>query len=325
MNKFLYAASMALAAATSSIPSHGFAQTYPTKQITIVVPFTPGGAVDAVARTVATHLSTAWKQTVIVDNRGGAGGAIGVQAVARAAPDGYTLLLGSIGPMTINPNLQTKLAYDVAKDLEPVALLAKTPAILVVTAQTPVTTVPEFVAWVKSKPGKLNYGSAGNGNVTHLVSEYFMSQAGVKANHVPYKGSAPAVTDLLGGQIDFMFDVIPTAQPFVKSGKFKALAVTSIARSPALPQVPTLDELGYKGFDVSSWFGLFVPAGTPRELIDKINAEVTKGMHSGPGLEKLHFIGAEPAGGTPQQFKTMVQQETARWKKVIEDAGIKAD
>ena len=303
--------------------AHG-AEPYPAKQITIVVPFTPGGAVDAVARTVATHLSTAWKQTVVVDNRGGAGGAIGAQAVARAAPDGYTLLLGSIGPMTINPSLQ-KLPYDVARDFVPVALVAKTPAILVVTPQAPAETVPEFVAWVKSKPGKLNYGSAGTGNVTHLVSEYFMKQAGITANHVPYKGSASAVTDLLGGQIDFMFDVVPTAQPLVKGGKFKALAVTTLARSPALPNVPTLDELGYAGFDVSSWFGIFVPAGTPQGVIDKINVEVNKGMQTGAGLERLRFIGAEPAVSSPQQFKEMMLKETARWRKIIDDASIKAE
>lgn len=306
-------------------PALGSTTPFPMKPITIVVPFTAGGAVDTVARTVAAHLSDVWKQPVVVDNRGGAGGAIGAQTVANAAADGYTLLLGSIGPMTINPSLQSKLSYNVERDFVAVALLAKTPAVLVVTPEASISTVPEFAAWVRSKPGALNYGSAGTGNVTHLVSEYFMRQAGLKANHVPYKGSAQAITDLLGGQINFMFDVVPTAQPFVKSGKFKALAVTTLARSPALPQVPTLDELGYKGFDVSSWFGLFAPIGTPKVVVEKINAEINKGLQSGPALEKLHIIGAEPATGTPTQFNTFVQQETRRWKKVIDDGSIKAD
>ncbi|WP_066273509.1 Bug family tripartite tricarboxylate transporter substrate binding protein [Hydrogenophaga palleronii] len=314
-----------LVAALAMLSATGFAQTYPNRAITIVVPFTPGGAVDAVARTVASHLSTVWEQPVLVDNRAGAGGAIGAQHVARSSADGYTLLLGSIGPMSINPSLQARLPYDPVRHFEPIALLAKTPAILVVQPNAPANNVSSFVSWLKNKPDRLNYGSAGTGNVTHLVAEYFMNQAGIKANHIPYKGSSQAVTDLLGGQLDFMFDVVPTAQPYVKSGQFKALAVTTLARSRALPQVPTLDELGYKGFDVSSWFGLFAPAGTPRALVDKINAEVVRGLQSGPGLEKLHMIGAEPASGSPDEFKLFLAQETQRWKKVIQDASIKAE
>ena len=314
-----------LAATLSVSAGMAGAQAYPSRPITIVVPFTPSGATDSIARALALHLSTEWKQPVVVENKPGAGGAIGVQAVARSAPDGYTLLLGSVGPMTINPGLYAKLPYDTMRDFEAIGLLAKTPAILVVPPQSPANNAAEFVAWLKANPGQLNYGSAGTGNVTHLVSEFFMRQAKVTAKHIPYKGSAPAITDLLGGQIDFMFDVVPTAQPYVKSGKFKAIAVTTLSRSPALPQVPTLHELGFKGFDVSSWFGLFAPAGTPPEVIAKLNAEMNKGMRSPAGLEKLQFLGAEPATGTPQEFKTMINQEMTRWKKVISDGEIKAD
>lgn len=312
-------------AALPLLPAAGVAQAFPTRPISIVVPFTPGGAVDSVARNVAMHLTSAWGQPVVVENKAGAGGAIGAMSVARAAPDGYTLLLGSIGPMTINPSLQAKVPYDTAQDFEPVALIAKTPAVLVVTPKSAVTTMPQFVTWVKANPGKLNFGSAGSGNVTHLVAEYFMHQAGLKANHIPYKGSAPAVTDLLGGQIDFMFDVVPTAQPYVKSGQFQAIAVTTLLRTPSLPNVPTMDQSGFKGFDVSSWFGLFAPAGTPQAIIDKLNAEVNRGMNSGPGREKLHSIGAEPATGTPKDFKGFVAQETDRWKRVISEGSIKAE
>lgn len=300
------------------------ADAFPTKPVTIVVPFTPGGAVDIVARTVATGLTEKWSQSVVVENKPGGGGAIGIQYVARANPDGYTLLLGSVGPITVNPSLGP-VAYDVGKELAPIVLIAKTPAVLVTLPSTPVQNMNQFVAWVKSKPDGLNYGSAGNGNITHLVTEYFLSAAGLSAKHIPYKGSAPAIADLLGGQIDFMFDVVPTAQPLIKSGKFKPLAVTTMKRSSVLPDVPTLDELGYKGFDVSSWFSLMAPAGTPKDIISQINIAVNEVLKSSKFRERLDTIGAYSAGGSPEELNQFIRAETIKWKNVIDDRKIKSE
>lgn len=300
------------------------ADAFPTKPVTIVVPFTPGGAVDIVARTVATGLTEKWSQSVVVENKPGGGGAIGIQYVARANPDGYTLLLGSVGPITVNPSLGP-VAYDVGKELAPIVLIAKTPAVLVTLPSTPVQNMNQFVAWVKSKPDGLNYGSAGNGNITHLVTEFFLSAAGLSAKHIPYKGSAPAIADLLGGQIDFMFDVVPTAQPLIKSGKFKPLAVTTMKRSSVLPDVPTLDELGYKGFDVSSWFSLMAPAGTPKDIISQINIAVNEVLKSSKFRERLDTIGAYSAGGSPEELNQFIRAETIKWKNVIDDRKIKSE
>jgi len=300
------------------------ADAFPAKPVTIVVPFTPGGAVDIVARTVATGLTEKWSQSVVVENKPGGGGAIGIQYVARANPDGYTLLLGSVGPITVNPSLGP-VAYDVGKELAPIVLIAKTPAVLVTLPSTPVQNMNQFVAWVKSKPDGLNYGSAGNGNITHLVTEYFLSAAGLSAKHIPYKGSAPAIADLLGGQIDFMFDVVPTAQPLIKSGKFKPLAVTTMKRSSVLPDVPTLDELGYKGFDVSSWFSLMAPAGTPKDVISQINIAVNEVLKSSKFRERLDTIGAYSAGGSPEELNQFIRAETIKWKNVIDDRKIKSE
>ena len=300
------------------------ADAFPAKPVTIVVPFTPGGAVDIVARTVATGLTEKWSQSVVVENKPGGGGAIGIQYVARANPDGYTLLLGSVGPITVNPSLGP-VAYDVGKELAPIVLIAKTPAVLVTLPSTPVQNMNQFVAWVKSKPDGLNYGSAGNGYITHLVTEYFLSAAGLSAKHIPYKGSAPAIADLLGGQIDFMFDVVPTAQPLIKSGKFKPLAVTTMKRSSVLPDVPTLDELGYKGFDVSSWFSLMAPAGTPKDVISQINIAVNEVLKSSKFRERLDTIGAYSAGGSPEELNQFIRAETIKWKNVIDDRKIKSE
>ncbi|MFC4278301.1 Bug family tripartite tricarboxylate transporter substrate binding protein [Achromobacter aloeverae] len=324
MNVILKGLITAALALGSALASAGPAETFPQRPVTIVVPFTPGGAVDIVARAVAAGLGEKWSQSVVVENKPGGGGAIGIQYVTRAKADGYTLLLGSVGPVTVNPSLGP-VGYDVAKDLAPIVLLAKTPAVLVTLPSTPVHDGAQFVKWAKSKPSGLNYGSAGTGNITHLVSEYFLSSAGLTANHIPYKGSAPAITDMLGGRLDFMFDVVPTAQPLIKSGKYRALAVTTIKRSDVLPDVPTLDELGYKGFDVSSWFSLMAPAGTPANVIAQINAAVNDVLRSNAARERLSAIGAYSAGGTPEQLGQFVASETQRWSKLIEDRGIHAN
>lgn len=313
----------ACAALALALAGPALALAFPGKTVTIVVPFTPGGAVDIVARTVAAGLSEAWQQSVVVENKPGAGGAIGIQAVARAVPDGHVLLLGSVGPLTINPGLGP-VGYDVAKDLAPVVLLAKTPAVLVTRPTSPAGDVRQFVQWARSAPAPLNYGSAGNGNITHLVSEYFLGSAGLKATHVPYKGSAPAITDLLGGQLDFLFDVVPTALPHIRAGKFRPLAVTTNVRSPVLPEVPTLQELGYRDFDVSSWFALLAPAGTPGAVVEQINAAVNQVLRADRTRERLSAMGANVAGGTPAELGRFMGAETQRWRKLIDDKGIKA-
>jgi len=299
----------------------GSALAFPTRAVTIVVPFTPGGAVDIVARTVAAGLSDVWQQPVVVENKPGAGGAIGIQAAVRAVPDGHVLLLGSVGPLTINPGLGP-VGYDVDKDLAPIVLLAKTPAVLVTRPSSPAGDVKQFVQWARTASSPLNYGSAGNGNITHLVSEYFLSSAGIAATHVPYKGSAPAITDMLGGQLDFLFDVVPTALPHIRAGKFKPLAVTTSVRSPVLPEVPTLQEQGYKDFDVSSWFALLAPAGTPQAVVGQINAAVNQVLGADRTRDRLAAMGANVAGGTPAELGQFMRVETQRWRKLIDDKGI---
>lgn len=298
---------------------------FPDRPLRIVVPFPAGGAVDSVGRIVATHLSQAWNVPVVVDNKAGAGGAIGVEAIARAQPTGYDLLLGPIGPLTINPSLYPKLPYDTVRDFEPIVLIAGTPAVLVVQPRLGIENASKFVERLKANPGKLNYGSAGNGNLTHLASEYFLAQVQARAIHVPYKGSAPAITDFLGGHLDFMFDVVPTALPHITSGKFQALAVTSLKRSSALPNVPTLDELGYRNFNVNSWWGLMAPKGTPADVVRQINAEINRGLQTKTVRDALAKLGADPLGGSPDQFATHLQQELARWKKVVVESGATVD
>lgn len=298
---------------------------FPDRPIRIVVPFPAGGAVDSVARIVGHHLSQAWGATVVVDNKAGAGGAIGVKAVADAPATGYDLLLGPIGPLTINPSLYPKLPYDTQRDFSPVVLIAGTPAVLVVQPSLKLRSVNLLVEALKSQPGKLNYGSAGSGNLTHLAAEYFTSQVGARATHVPYKGSSPAIADFLGGQLDFMFDVVPTALPHIRSGKFQALAVTSKRRSTALPEVPTLDELGYQGFDITSWWGLLAPKGTPPEVVQALNREINKGLQTQAVRESLLKLGADPLGGSPEQFRAHIERELARWKHVVIESGAKVD
>src|SRR4030095_4088305 len=245
------------------VASLACAQTYPTKPIRLVVPFPPGGATDILARAVAQKLTETWGQSVVVDNRPGAGGNIGTELVAKAAPDGYTLEMGTVGTHAINASLYAKIPFDHVKDIAAVILVAGVPNVLVVNPSVPVNSVQELIAYTKANPGKLNFASSGAGTSIHLSGELFKVMAGVKMTHVPYKGSAPALQDLLGGQVQLMFDNLPPSLPQIKAGKLRALAVTSLARAPALPDVPTLSESGLPGFDASSWFGILAPAGTP--------------------------------------------------------------
>jgi tripartite-type tricarboxylate transporter receptor subunit TctC len=298
---------------------------YPTKPIRLVVPFPPGGATDILAREVAQRLTEAWGQSVVVDNRPGAGGNIGTELVAKSAPDGYTLEMGTVGTHAINASLYSKLPYDHVKDFAPVILVAGVPNVLVVNLSLPVNSVQELIAYAKANPGKLNFASSGSGTSIHLSGELFKVMAGVDMTHVPYKGSAPALQDLIGGRVQLMFDNLPPSLPQIKGGKLKALAVTSSTRAPALPDTPTIAESGLPGFEASSWFGVLAPAGTPPAIIAKLNAEIAKWLTTPEAREKLLALGADAAGGTPEDFARHIQLETTKWAKVVKDSGAKVD
>ena len=301
------------------------AQSYPDKPIKLVVPFAPAGATDVLARIVGQKLSELEKQPVIVDNRAGAGGNIGSDAVAKAAPDGYTLLMGAVGTHAINVSLYKKMPYDPVKDFIPVVLVATVPNVLVVPASLPVNSVKELIAYGKANPGKLNFGSSGNGTSIHLSGELFKSMTGVDMQHVPYKGSGPATVDLLSGQVQMMFDNLPSAMPNIKSGKLKALAVTSAKRSPSLPDVPTIAEAGVPGYEAPSWFGILVPKGTPPEIVAKLNTDINKILAMPDTKKKFLEQGAEPAGGTPEQFAALINSEIPKWAKVVKASGAQID
>ncbi len=307
------------------LASGAWAQAYPTKPIRLVVPFPPGGATDILARNVAQKLTEAWGQQVIVDNRPGAGGNIGSELVAKSAPDGYTLEMGTVGTHAINASLYAKMPYDHVKDFVPVILVAGVPNVLVVNPSVPVNSVAELISYAKANPGKLNFASSGNGTSIHLSGELFKVMAGVQITHIPYKGSAPAMQDLLGGQVQLMFDNLPPSLPQIKAGKLKALAVTSATRAAALPDVPTMAEAGLPGFEASSWFGVLAPAGTPPAIVAKLNAEIGKWLASPEAKEKLLALGANAAGGTPEDFAKHIQAETAKWAKVVKESGAKVD
>ena len=298
---------------------------YPTKPIRLVVPFTPGGSTDILARAIGQELTKAWGQSVIVDNVPGAGGAIGADKVAKAAPDGYTLLMGHIGTLAVNPSLYPKLPYDPVKDFAPVAWVARVPNVLVVHPSVPAKNVQELVALAKAKPGQLNYGSGGNGSAANLATEYFKLQTGVAMVHIPYKGTAPAVTDLIGGQIQVLFTGAPAVIGHVKSGQLRALAVSSPKRLDALPDLPTVAESGYKDFEADQWYGVVAPAGTPREIIGKLNAQINLALNSPELKARLASEGAVATPGTPEAFGALIVREIARWKPVITSGRVKAD
>ena len=298
---------------------------YPAKPVRLVVPFPAGGTTDILARAVAQKLSEAWGQQVIVDNRPGAGGNIGSDLVAKSTPDGYTLLMGTVGTHAINPSLYKNMPYDHVKDFAPVILVAGVPNVLVVNPSLPVHSVSELIAYAKANPGKLNFASSGNGTSIHLSGELFKVMTGVEMTHVPYKGSAPALTDLIGGQVQLMFDNLPSSLPFIRAGKLRALAVTSGARAAALPDLPTLAESGLPGFEASSWFGVLAPAGTPRDIVAKLNGAIASWLASPAAKEKLLAQGAIAAGGTPDDFARHIGAETSKWAKVVKASGAHID
>ena len=301
-----------------------FAEGYPSKPIRIVVPYTPGGFNDTLARTLGQKLSEKWGQSVVVDNRPGGGTTIGTSLAAKAPADGYTLLIVSFA-FGVNPSLYAQLPYDTQRDFAPVVLAAGTPNILVVNPQLPVNSVQELIALAKSKPGKLNYATAGNGSSNHLSMEMVKSMAGVDIVHVPYKGSAPAVTDLIGGQVDVMFDNVPNVLQHVKAGRLRALAVSSRERSPFMPDLPTVAEAGLPGFDVSVWFGVVAPSGTPRAVVSQLNVEINRILKLPEVVELFHKQGVEPLGGTPDTFAAFLRDQTTKWAKVVKQSGAKAE
>jgi tripartite-type tricarboxylate transporter receptor subunit TctC len=306
------------------------AQTWPTKAVRIVVPFPPGGTTDIVARSLGVELQRMWQHPVIIENRPGAGGNIGADVVAKSAPDGYTLLMGTVGTHAINAALfaqsGAKMPFDPAKDFVPITLAAGVPNVMVINSKLPVNTVAEFIEYAKARPGQLNMASSGNGTSIHLSGELFKTVTGVYMVHFPYRGSAPAITDLIAGNMNVMFDNLPSALPHIKSGRLKALAVTSRTRSPALPNVPTIEEAaGLKGFDASSWFGLFAPAGTPRAIVDKVQADVAKALALPEVRERFLAQGADPGGNTPEQFAAFIRAETDKWTRVVKFSNAKVD
>jgi tripartite-type tricarboxylate transporter receptor subunit TctC len=313
-----------LAVVLSLAASAACAQTYPNHAVRLVVPFLAGGSTDIVGRTVAQKLSEMWGQPVVVDNRPGGSTIIGTELVARSAPDGYTLLV-TPAPFTINPSLVAKIAYDALNDFAPITLINTTPLVLVVNPGVPAKNVKELIALAKAKPGKLNFGSSGTGGSNHLAGELFNAMAGVKMAHIPYKGNAGALTDIVGGHLDVVYNGLTSALALIKGGKLRVLAVTSLKRNAALPDVPTLDEAGLKGFEAVAWNGLTAPAKTPRDVIMKINADVLKVVNSPELKERLKAEGSDPVGNTPEQFGAFLRDEIAKWAKVIKFANVKPE
>ncbi|WP_456280856.1 tripartite tricarboxylate transporter substrate binding protein [Cupriavidus sp. JZ107] len=297
------------------------AETFPARPIRIVVGFPTGGAPDTLARIVSEKISPSWGQPVVVDNKPGAGGNIGAEAVARAPGDGYTLALGTVGTHSINGAVYSKLPYDMVKDFAPVILLATTPNVLVVHPGVPAKTTAELIALAKTKPGALTFGTPGIGTSPHVAGELFNTVAGVKITHVPYKGRAMAIPDLLGGHITMMFDNLPSALPVIKEGKLRALGVTSLKRSASAPDIPTLAEQGLNGFQADSWFAIFVPATTPKDVVAKLNTELNR-IFTLPDVQaKLKTLGLDPVLGTPEALASFQKAEIAKWAKVVKDSG----
>jgi tripartite-type tricarboxylate transporter receptor subunit TctC len=301
------------------------AQSWPNKPIRIVVPFTAGGNTDIVARLIGEGLSKTFGQPVLIENKPGAAGLVGATAVAKAPADGYTFLMGTVGTHAINAGLYTKMPYDTVKDFTPVTLIASVPNILVVHPSLPVNSVKDLIGYLKANPDKANFSSSGNGTSIHLSGELFKIKTGVTMTHIPYKGSPPALADLMGGQVQLMFDNLPTSLPHVKAGKLKALAVTTAKRIPALPDVPTVAESGLPGFETGSWFGLLAPAGTPNEIVAKLDAEIRKMVRSPELREKLIQQGAEPVGMGSEEFAAHIKSELVKWGEVVKASGAKAD
>jgi len=314
-----------LAAALFCIAGPAFAQAYPSKPVKIIVPFTAGSATDIIARVMADYLGKSMGQPFVVENKPGAGGIVGTEQAKIAPPDGYTLVAAGSGPFGINPGVYSKLPYDPVKDFELIGNVVLTPQALVVGAQTPYRNVKEFVAAAKAKPGEIAYASLGNGSTSHLTMEAFQSAAGIKLNHIPFKGSSDAQTQIIGGSVPVMSDTVPGVLAQVKAGKLRAIGVAIPKRSPYLPDVPTIAEQGYAGFESVGWIGLAAPAKTPAPILDRLNAEIRKMLQDPAVKERLDQLAFTPVGDTRAEFNTWVRNEIAKWSKVAKDSGAKAD
>ena len=320
--RWLAAAVAATAALT--MPALTLAQAFPAKPVKIVVPYPPGGTNDIVVRLLAQKLGDSMGQPFVVENKPGASGNLGAEQVARAAPDGYTLLLVTTGH-SIHPSLYKNLRYNIKTDLTPVSELTRGPMLVMVTPSLPYKTVRDVIAAAKAKPGSINFGSAGNGSSTHLATELLSSMAGVKMTHIPYSGSAPAMADVMAGNAQLVMDLMFSALPQVNGGKLRAIAITGAKRSPLLPNVPTVAESGVPGFETLAWNGLMAPANTPRPIIDKLNAEIHKALDAPEMKERLRAQGFEPSPGTPEQFGALIRSEIDRWAKVVKSSGAKVE
>ena len=302
-----------------------FAQPFPSKPTKMIVPYPPGGSADILARAIGAKVGEALGQPVVIDNRPGAGTIIGTEATAKSAPDGYTFMLGTVSSHAINPALNPKLPFDPVKDFTPLSLVASIPFAMIVHPSVPARSVQEFIALAKARPGQINYSSAGNGTSNHLAGELLKSMAGIDLVHVPYKGSAPALNDLVAGQVSLMFDLVLTAAPHIKSGAARGLAVTGAQRSPVLPGLPTVAESGLPDYEVSAWFGIFAPAGLPQPVAQRLNAEFVKVMQQPDLKQRLAGLGADPLTSTPEQFSSYLRSEIDKWAKVVKASGMKLD
>jgi len=309
----------------AAMPLHAYAQDYPNKPMRIIVPYPPGGASDVVARLIGQYMGETFRQPVVVENRAGANGIIAYQFVAQSAPDGYTLLMSNVGPSAINPSIYNKIPYDAIKDFAPVSLTNLVPLMLVVNSSLGVNSVAELIAKAKAAPGVLTYGTGGTGTAGHLAMELFMSNAGIRMERISYKGDGLALNDMLGNQITAMFTTVISGEPHVQSGKLKALAVTTTKRLAAKPDLPTIAELGMPGFEAVSWGGVMVPANTPRPIVTRLNAEINRILKLPEFRERLAKVGAETAGGTPEEFQAYLAAETEKWARVAKTANIKVE
>ena len=316
---------LALIALAACLCVPAAAQDYPNRPVTLVVPFPPGGSTNIVMRIIADKLSELLGQQIVVDNRAGAGGTVGTRSVAKSPPDGYTISLGYTGTLAVGPSLYPNVGYDPRKDFAAIGRVATAPNTLVVHPSFPAKSIAELIAYAKANPGKVNFGSAGVGTVSHIAGEYFASEAGIKLIHIPYKGTGPAITDLLGGHIPMAFAPIPASHENAKSGNLRMLAVTSLTRSTLMPEVPTIAESGLPGYEAVLRYGLVAPAGTPRPIIEKLNAELNKALASDDVRKRLALEGAEPLPGTPEDYAADIDREETQWAKVVKASGAKAE
>lgn len=316
---------LTLALTASGLGSSAFAQAWPSKPIRIVVPFPAGGGTDIIARETSQRVAAATGWTFVIDNKPGAGGNLGVDAVAKAPPDGYTIAIGQTSNLAINPTLYAKMPYDSQKDLAPIVLLANAPLVMVTGVGTPLKTLGDAVRAAKAKPGALNFASPGNGTVAHLTSVMFQKAAGIQTQHIPYKGAAQALTDVISGSVELYMSSVPTLIGQIRNHKLRPLAVTSARRVDDLPDVPTINESGFQGFDAVTWFGLLAPAGTPKDVIARLNAEFNRALLNPELRQKLGGEGADPAGGTPEQFAALIRDDIPRWGRVVKESGARVD